>query len=178
MWITTPLMSAIEEGDVQVIDLKEDNNGKQDVTVTSGCSREKQGLEIALLSWILEAKQTAWSPLKCLAHAGSHQFCSLSPGYGTHQWHLLQGWLLSVCRQARAPGTRILSSTMCGTDNCPTREFPKAEVDNTDTSYVLRHAEPVRTAVERARAKHFNADGNIKGGYKEKVHVYVNLHII
>ena len=34
MWITTRLMSAIEEGDVQVIDLKEDNNGKQDVTLT------------------------------------------------------------------------------------------------------------------------------------------------
>ena len=34
MWITTLLMSAIEEGDVQVIDLKEDNNGKQDVTLT------------------------------------------------------------------------------------------------------------------------------------------------
>ena len=73
-------------------------------------------------------------------------------------WHLL-------CMD----GAEIAAATMCGTDNCPTCECPKAELDNTEDTYPLRRTESVRKQVEQARAEHLKADGTIKDNHKEKV---------
>ena len=73
-------------------------------------------------------------------------------------WHLL-------CMD----GAEIAAATMCGTDNCPTCECPKAELDNTEDTYPLRRTESVRKQVVQARAEHLNADGTIKDNHKEKV---------
>ena len=76
-------------------------------------------------------------------------------------------------------GAEIAAATMCGTDNCPTCECPKAELDNTEDTYPLRRTESVRKQVVQARAEHLNADGAIKDNHKEKVCCIVcMLHVI
>ena len=83
-------------------------------------------------------------------------------------WHLL-------CMD----GAEIAAATMCGTDNCPTCECPKAELDNTEDTYPLRRTESVRKQVVQARAEHLNADGTIKDNHKEKLCCIVcMLHVI
>ena len=73
-------------------------------------------------------------------------------------WHLL-------CMD----GAEIAAATMCGTDNCPTCECPKAELANTEDTYPLRTTDSVRKKVEEARAEHIRADGSIKNDHKGKV---------
>ena len=85
-------------------------------------------------------------------------------------WHLL-------CMD----GAEIASATMCdsGTDNCPTCECPKAELNSTEHTYPLRSTETIRKKVEQARAEHLKADGTIKQDHKEKVcSTYSILHVI
>jgi len=83
-------------------------------------------------------------------------------------WHLL-------CMD----GAEIAAATMCGTDNCPTCECPKAELDSTEHTYPLRSTETIRKKVEQARAEHLKADGTIKQDHKEKVcSTYSILHVI
>ena len=73
-------------------------------------------------------------------------------------WHLL-------CMD----GAEIAAATMCGTDNCPTCECPKAELANSEDTYPLRTTDSVRKKVEEARAEHLRADGSIKDDHKDKV---------
>ena len=83
-------------------------------------------------------------------------------------WHLL-------CMD----GAEIAAATMCGTDNCPTCECPKAELANTEDSYPLRTTDSVRKKVEEARAEHIRADGSIKNDHKDKVcYTGLLLHVI
>ena len=92
--------------------------------------------------------------------------CLVRQGRGF--WHLL-------CMD----GAEIAAATMCCTDNCPTCECPKAELDSTEHTYPLRSTETIRKKVEQARAEHLKADGAIKQDHKEKVcSTYSILHVI
>ena len=83
-------------------------------------------------------------------------------------WHLL-------CMD----GAEIAAATMCGTDNCPTCECPKAELANSEDTYPLRTTDSVRKKVEEARAEHLRADGSIKDDHKDKVcYTGLLLHVI
>ena len=73
-------------------------------------------------------------------------------------WHLLS-----------MDGAEIAQATMCTTDNCPTCECPKAELDNTDDIYALRDTEEVKKSVERERQRLLNADGSINDRCGEAV---------
>ena len=116
-----------------------------------------------------------WQTQRCLAlyHSAMapiidevNQICSKNAYYrvadklvrqGRGFWHLLS-----------MDGAEIAAATMCSTDNCPTCECPKSQLDNTEDTYNLRHAESVRLAVEKARSEHLNADGTIKDRHIEK----------
>ena len=87
-----------------------------------------------------------------------YRFADKTVRKGRGFWHLL-------CMD----GAEIAAASMCGTDNCPTCECPKEELDSTEDTYRLRHIEAVRSDVEKARAEHLNADGTVKERHKEKV---------
>ena len=78
-------------------------------------------------------------------------------------WHLLS-----------MDGAEIAQATMCTTDNCPTCECPKAQLDNTDDIYALRDTEAVKKEVERERRRLLNADGSIKARCGEEVSQSLN----
>ena len=80
-------------------------------------------------------------------------------------WHLLS-----------MDGAEIAQATMCTTDNCPTCECPKAQLDNTADFWALRDTEAVKKAVERERQKLLNADGSIKDRCGEAVCHSIYLH--
>ena len=80
-------------------------------------------------------------------------------------WHLLS-----------MDGAEIAQATMCTTDNCPTCECPKAQLDNTADLWALRDTEAVKKAVERERQKLINADGSIKDRCGEAVCHSIYLH--
>ena len=80
-------------------------------------------------------------------------------------WHLLS-----------MDGAEIAQATMCTTDNCPTCECPKAQLDNTQDVWALRDTEEVKKAVERERQKLLNADGSIKDRCGEAVCHSIYLH--
>ena len=80
-------------------------------------------------------------------------------------WHLLS-----------MDGAEIAQATMCTTDNCPTCECPKAELDNTEDIWALRDTEAVKKAVERERQNLLNADGSIKDRCGEAVCHSIYLH--
>ena len=80
-------------------------------------------------------------------------------------WHLLS-----------MDGAEIAQATMCTTDNCPTCECPKAQLDNTADFWALRDTEAVKKAVERERKKLLNADGSIKDRCGEAVCHSIYLH--
>ena len=80
-------------------------------------------------------------------------------------WHLLS-----------MDGAEIAQATMCTTDNCPTCECPKAQLDNTADLWALRDTEAVKKAVERERQKFINADGSIKDRCGEAVCHSIYLH--
>jgi hypothetical protein len=87
---------------------------------------------------------------------------------GRGLWHLM-------CMD----GAEIAAATMCGTDNCPTCECPKAELANSEDTYPLRTTDSVRKKVEEARAEHLRADGSIKDDHKDKVcYTGLLLHVI
>ena len=73
-------------------------------------------------------------------------------------------------------GAEIAQATMCTTDNCPTCECPKAELDNTDDIWALRDTEQVKKSVELERQRLLNADGSIKDRCGEAVCHSVHLH--
>ena len=82
-------------------------------------------------------------------------------------WHLLS-----------MDGAEIAQATMCTTDNCPTCECPKAELDNTDDIYALRDTEEVKKSVERERQRLLNADGSIKDRCGEAVSTTASTCIV
>ena len=80
-------------------------------------------------------------------------------------WHLLS-----------MDGAEIAQATMCTTDNCPTCECPKAQLDNTADLWALRDTEAVKKAVELERQRLLNADGSIKDRCGEAVCHSIYLH--
>lgn len=80
-------------------------------------------------------------------------------------WHLLS-----------MDGAEIAQATMCTTDNCPTCECPKAQLDNTQDVWALRDTEAVKKAVELERQRLLNADGSIKDRCGEAVCHSIYLH--
>ena len=52
-------------------------------------------------------------------------------------WHLLS-----------LDGAEIAAATLCGTDNCPTCECPKSELDNTEEAYPLRKTSKIKQEID------------------------------
>lgn len=73
-------------------------------------------------------------------------------------WHLLS-----------LDGAEIAAATLCGTDNCPTCECPKSELDNTEKAYSLRKTSEIKQEIDAGRAAFLNADGSVKEGKKGQV---------
>ena len=99
--------------------------------------------------------------------ADVNQMCSIDRYYrfadkvvrpGRAFWHLLS-----------MDGAEIAAATLCGTDNCPTCECPKAELDNTEKTYPLRKTSDVKKAVDDGRARLLNADESVKTNKKSAV---------
>ena len=108
-----------------------------------------------------------WHPL-CMdgadiAAATYYRFADKLVLKGHKFWHLL-------CMD----GADIAAATMCGTDNCPTCECPKAELDNTEKTYPLRKTSDVKKAVDDGRARLLNAHETVKTNKKSAVLVYVS----
>ena len=83
-------------------------------------------------------------------------------------WHLLS-----------MDGAEIAAATLCGTDNCPTCECPKAELDSTEKTYPLgplRKTSDVKQTVEDGRARLLNADESVKPNKKSAVNIYTDIY--
>jgi hypothetical protein len=74
-------------------------------------------------------------------------------------------------------GAEIAAATLCGTDNCPTCECPKAELDNTEETFPFRKTSDVKKAVEDGRARLLNADESVKANKKSAVRIPYNCVI-
>lgn len=81
-------------------------------------------------------------------------------------WHLLS-----------MDGAEIAAATLCGTDNCPTCECPKKELDETGKTYPLRKTSEVKKAVSDGRASLLKADGTVKNNKKSEVHIWHTCYI-